>query len=174
MGAASTTGDPSGRPVVLGMIGAPFGVQGWVKVSSYTDPPEGIAAYRHWRVGPAGVDYEVRGWKRAGRGQIATQLAGLESPEAARRLTGLEVWVTRGELRELPANEYYREDLVGLAAFSVEGAPLGVVDGYIELPAHPVVVLRGERERLVPLVPGRLVAVDLGARRITFDWHPDD
>jgi 16S rRNA processing protein RimM len=64
--------------------------------------------------------------------------------------------------------------LVGFAAFSVDGAPLGEIDGYIELPAHPVVVLRGERERLVPLVPGRLVAVDLGARRVTFDWHPDD
>jgi 16S rRNA processing protein RimM len=174
MGAAPTTGDLAGRPVVLGVVGAPFGVHGWVKVSSYTDPPEGIAGYRHWRVGPTGQGYEVRDWKRAGRGQIAAQLAGLESPEAARRLTGLDIWVARGELRELPPGEFYRDDLVGLAAFSVDGVPLGEVQGYIELPAHPVVVLRGERERLVPLVPGRLVRVDLGARRVTFDWHPDD
>jgi 16S rRNA processing protein RimM len=174
MGAAPRSGDPSGRRVVLGLIGAPFGVQGWIKVTSYTDPPEAIAGYDRWRVGPAGQEFEVRGSKRAGRGQVAVQLAGLQSPEAARGLTGLEVWVERSALRELPAGEYYRDDLVGLEAFSVQGVPLGRIEGYIELPAHPVAVLRGDRERLVPLVPGRLVAVDLGERRVTFDWHPDD
>jgi ribosomal 30S subunit maturation factor RimM len=42
------------------------------------------------------------------------------------------------------------------------------------LPAHPVLVLRGERERLVPLVPDRVVSVDLESGRLTLDWHPDD
>jgi 16S rRNA processing protein RimM len=72
-------------------------------------------------------------------------------------------------------NEHYLHDLVGLEAVNREGVPLGRVDGYLELPAHPVAVLRdGQLERLVPLVPERLVAVDLEARRVTFDWHPDD
>ena len=44
----------------------------------------------------------------------------------------------------------------------------------LELPAHPVLVLEGDRERLVPLVKERLAGVDLGARRLTLDWHPDD
>jgi 16S rRNA processing protein RimM len=48
------------------------------------------------------------------------------------------------------------------------------VEGVLELPAHPVLVLGGERERLVPLVRERLVDVDLGAGRLTLDWHPDD
>jgi 16S rRNA processing protein RimM len=48
------------------------------------------------------------------------------------------------------------------------------VTGVLELPAHPVLVLRGERERLVPLVPERMAGVDLEAGRLTLDWHPDD
>ena len=48
------------------------------------------------------------------------------------------------------------------------------VASILELPAHPVLVLRGERERLVPLVPERLVQVDLESGRLTLDWHPDD
>jgi len=48
------------------------------------------------------------------------------------------------------------------------------VSGVLELPAHPVLVLQGERERLVPLVPERLVQVDLASGRLTLDWHPDD
>jgi len=53
--------------------------------------------------------------------------------------------------------------------------PLGRVDGFLEMPAHPVMVLRdGKSERLVPVVPERLLAVDQGAGRVTLDWHPDD
>jgi 16S rRNA processing protein RimM len=63
---------------------------------------------------------------------------------------------------------------MGLDAWTPGGEPLGRVDGVLELPAHPVLVLRGERERLVPLVPDRVVSVDLEAGRLTLDWHPDD
>jgi 16S rRNA processing protein RimM len=172
MGAASSS--VAGRAVVLGRVGAPFGVQGWVKVSSYTEPPERIADYGDWHVGPEGMRYAVRGLKRAGRGQLAVQLEGLTSPEAARRLTGCEIWVERAALPELAPGEFYRDDLVGLEAYSASGVSLGRVDGFVELPAHPVVVLKGDRERWVPLVAGRLLGVDLAARRVTFDWHPDD
>ena len=70
--------------------------------------------------------------------------------------------------------EFYWHDLIGLDAFSPTGDALGRVAEILELPAHPVLVLRGERERLVPLVPQRLVSVDLAAGRLTLDWHPDD
>jgi 16S rRNA processing protein RimM len=162
------------RVVVLGKVGAPFGVQGWVRVISYTDPPEGIAGYASWRIGSGGTRRSVLEWKRVGRGQVAVRLEGIASPEEARLMTGEPISVERGELRELPPGEYYREDLLGLEAVNREGDSLGVVDGFIELPAHAVVVLRGERERLVPLTGGRLVKVDLDAGRVTFDWHVDD
>ena len=55
-----------------------------------------------------------------------------------------------------------------------KGAALGRVKEVLDLPAHPVLVLDGDRERLVPLVPERLVTVDLDAGRVTLDWHLDD
>jgi 16S rRNA processing protein RimM len=82
--------------------------------------------------------------------------------------------VDRSELPPTAPGEYYWHDLMGLEAVNREGAPLGRVEGVLELPAHPVLVLGGERERLVPLVRERLVDVDLGAGRLTLDWHPDD
>jgi 16S rRNA processing protein RimM len=65
-------------------------------------------------------------------------------------------------------------DLLGLQAVNRDGQSLGQVDGFLELPAHPVVVLRGDRERLVPLVPERIVELNLAAGRLTLDWHVDD
>jgi len=76
-------------------------------------------------------------------------------------------------LAEPGPGEVYWHDLMGLEAFSLAGLPLGRVTGVMELPAHRCWVLRGERERLVPLVRERLAGVDLAAGRLTLDWHPD-
>jgi 16S rRNA processing protein RimM len=71
--------------------------------------------------------------------------------------------------------EFYLHDLVGLEAVNRDGVAMGTLVEFLELPAHPVMVLRdGKVERLVPAVPERLVAVDFKAGRITVDWHPDD
>jgi 16S rRNA processing protein RimM len=163
------------RVVLLGRIGAPFGVQGWVKVTSYTQPPEGIAGYRSWNVVRAGraERRKVLDWKRAGR-SVAVQIEGVVTREDAAALTGSDVEVDRDELPPAGPGEVYWHDLVGLVAENRDGVPLGRVASVMELPAHPVLVLSGERERLVPLVRERLIAVDLEAGRLTVDWHPDD
>jgi len=173
MGAAQA--DDGHRWVVLGRVGAPFGVRGWVKVQSYTDPPEGIVSYVPWHLARNGSlgTRAVLDWKAAGR-QIAVQLQGVDTREAAGALTGAEVRVERSALPPTAPGEYYWDDLVGLEAVSGDGEPLGRVAGILELPAHPVLVLKGGRERLVPLVRERLVDVDLGAGRLVLDWHPDD
>ena len=111
--------------------------------------------------------------KLAGRG-VAVRLAGIETIEAARALTGAEIQVDRAALPPVARGEFYLHDLLGLQAVNREGQSLGQVDGFLELPAHPVVVLRGERERLVPLVPERIVEVNLELGRVTLDWHVDD
>jgi 16S rRNA processing protein RimM len=168
---------PAGpRAVVLGRVGAPFGVQGWVRVTSYTDPAAGITGYGQWTLVRGGDARAVRvlDSKRAGQ-SVAVKLEGVETREAAQTLTGWEVQVERSELPATGPKEHYLYDLVGLEAVNRDGAPLGRVDGFLELPAHPVAVLKdGTRERLVPVVPDRLVAVDVAAGRVTFDWHPDD
>jgi 16S rRNA processing protein RimM len=162
--------------VVLGQVGAPHGVQGWVKVTSYTDPAAGITGYAQWTLVRSGDTRQVRvlEWKRAGQA-IAVRLEGIETIEAARALTGSEVQVERSELPPAGPSEYYLHDLLGLEAVNRDAVALGTIEDFLELPAHPVAVLRdGKVERLVPLVPERLVAVDLEAGRVTFDWHPDD
>ena len=173
-----TTARPGndGRAVVLGRIGAPFGVQGWVKVKSYTDPPEGIASYSSWDLVRAGHAERraVLDWKRAGRA-VAVRLEGVESRDAAQALTGCDVRVERSELPPTAPGEYYWHDLIGsrgldAAAASRSGGSTGCWS------CRPIRCwcCAGERERLVPLVPERLVSVDLEAGRLTLDWHPDD
>jgi 16S rRNA processing protein RimM len=162
--------------VVLGRIGAPHGVQGWVKVLSYTDPVAGIAGYGQWTLlqGGQARQVQVKDSKRAGQ-MLAVKLEGVDTVDAARMLNGAEVQVDRSALAPTGPKEHYLHDLLGLDAVNRDGIPLGRVDELIDMPAHPLLVLRdGKVERLVPLVRERLIAVDLDAGRVTVDWHPDD
>ena len=167
-------GGGSERIVVLGGIGAAFGVQGWVRIHSYTDPPENILEYEHWQVGRAGrwQQIEVEEGRVTAKGVLA-KFAGVDTPEAARLHTGSEIGIARSALPPAASGEYYWSDLEGLEAVTKDGVVLGRVDHFRSTPAGHVVVVRGEREHWIPFVKERIAKVDLDAGRIVLDWDAD-
>ena len=162
------------RRVVLGQVGGAFGVQGWVRIQSYTDPPANILKYERWQLGRAGQwrVVEVEDGKVTAKGVLA-KLVGVETPEDARLATGSEIAVTREELPKPAPGEYYWSDLEGLAAFGQNDQPLGRIEEFRATPAGTVVVIRGERQHWVPFVKERIVSVDLDAGRVVLDWNAD-
>jgi 16S rRNA processing protein RimM len=164
--------------VVLGRIGAPWGVKGWVKVDSYTDPPATILDYPVWSLARADGGWDevrVAAGRPHGAGRlVVVGIEGVASPEDTRRYVGRDVAVPRSALPAPKAGEYYWEDLVGCRAATLEGIGLGVVSHFLEYPAGALMVVRdGARERWVPLGPRHLKKVDLGARQVIVDWDPE-
>lgn len=162
------------RQVLLGRIVGVFGVDGWVKLHSFTEPRENIFRYRPWTLrGPGGETQEERPQGRAqGKGVVA-RLSGVADRDAAAALVGTEIWVPRATLPKPRAGEYYWADLEGLAVRTVEGTSLGHVSHLFATGANDVMVVQGERERLIPFVPGlQVVKVDLDAGLIEVDWDP--
>lgn len=162
------------RIVTLGKIAGVFGVKGWVKVQSFTDPPENIFGYATWRLGRSGEwqPVELEQGRLTGKGTLA-KLTGVDTPEQARLYVGTQVGVLRSEMPALGPGEYYWSDLEGLEARSPGGAVLGRVDHFRTAPTCNIVVVRGEREHWIPLVKGRLLKVDLESGYAVFDWEPD-
>ncbi|HEU4515809.1 MAG TPA: ribosome maturation factor RimM [Steroidobacteraceae bacterium] len=160
---------------MLGRIAGPFGVKGWLKVASYTDPPGQIFEFPCWQAdGQHGTSRELRVAESRSHGKgYVVRLDGIDDRDAAIALGKPELWVERAELPELPAGEHYREDLVGYEVVNLAGTPLGRVDGFLDLPANAVMVVAGERERWLPVGPGHLLRVDAGRRLITVDWDPE-
>lgn len=161
--------------IVLGRIAGPFGVRGWLKVASFTDPPVQIFDFACWRAdSPGGATRELRPGESRAHGKVfVVRLQGIDDRNAAVALGRPELWVDREELPALKKGEYYRADLLGLEVVNLAGQELGRADHFLDLPASPVMVVVGERERWVPLGPGRLLRVDLQARRITVDWDAE-
>jgi len=166
--------DPTDRWVVLGTIGGAFGVQGWVRITSYTDPPENILDYESWYVRRAGQwqAIEIEDGRVTAKG-VLVKLAGIETPEDARLQVGIDIAVPRSQLPATAPGEYYWSDLEGMEAVTPTGEALGRVDHFRTTPGGDLVVIRGDRERWIPFVKDRIVKVDLDARRIVFDWGLD-
>ncbi len=161
--------------VVVGRIAGLYGIKGWVKVISYTEPHNNILGYRPWYLERGGSveQADLAAGRRHGKGLIA-QVAGIEDRGAAAGLIGANILVNRELFAPTGHNEYYWRDLVGLRVTTADGVDLGVVDSLLETGANDVLVLQGERRRLIPFVVDDIVKyVDLKAGTITVDWDPD-
>jgi 16S rRNA processing protein RimM len=104
-----------------------------------------------------------------GRGFLV-RFEGSSSRDAAAALTGCDVWVARSALPPTSDREIYWADLVGLVARNVEGATLGRIDHIVDAPGNAVMVVRGERERWVPLTPRHLLRIERAAGCVVVDW----
>lgn len=161
--------------LVVGKIVGLFGVQGWVKIFSHTEPKENIFTYAPWLVEIKGEwrPMKVLSGRVQGKGLVAS-LEGYADRELARLLIGAEIAVLRSQLPKPAKGEYYWTDLIGLNVVTTDGVELGKVDHLFDTGANDVMVVKGERERLIPFVTGQYVhEVDLDAGTIRVDWDPE-
>lgn len=167
--------------LVVGKISGPYGIKGWVKVYSYTDPIDQIFDYAPWQIskGKRRQALAIIEGKRQGRGLIA-RLEGIEDRTQAELLTGWDISVPRDRLPALEEGDYYWYELEGLTVVNLDNEILGRVDHLVPTGANDVLEVRpddgsiDERTRLVPFVMDEIVkSVDLDAGRILVDWDSD-
>ena len=165
----------STRRVLLGKVVAAHGVQGQLKLQSYTEPPANLLGYKPWILVQGGRELLIE----RPNGRLAGQVLVVGVPDVTERdgamaLVGAEVYVERASLPKADPGEYYWSDLEGLEVVTIEGTSLGSVSHLFATGANDVMVVKGERQRLIPFLPEQVVrAVDLEARRIEVDWDPE-
>jgi 16S rRNA processing protein RimM len=167
--------DAPANPVVVGRIAALYGVRGWVKVFSHTDPRDNILRYQPWLVNINGAWQTLQHVEgRIHQQGIVARLDGYEDRDAATALLGCDIAVRPGQLAALAPGEYYWSELIGLKVITTEGVELGVVEKLLETGSNDVLVVQGERERLLPYLPGSVVMeVDKTAGVMRVDWDPE-
>lgn len=169
--------------IVVGKISGVYGVKGWIKVHSYTEPREGIAEYRPWYIKQAGV--EQGKWRpvvlEKGRRHAKTVIAklqGFDDRNESMLLTGADIGIDPEVLESSRGDNYYWRDLIGLRVINQQDIELGTVDRLIETGANDVLVVKDQQgeglERLIPWTLGHaIVDVDFEQGLIIVDWHED-
>jgi 16S rRNA processing protein RimM len=159
----------------MGRIVGSFGVQGWVKVKTFTEAPEALGEFPVWlvRAREGWREMPLEEFEVHSKGPVA-RIAGCVDRGTADALRGCDVAVTREELGEAGEGALYWVDLVGLEVVDEGGESLGKVEALFETGATSVMVVRGKQgEAMIPFVPQYVKAVDRGAGRITVDWKAD-
>ncbi len=147
-------------------------MKGWVKVHSFTSDIESILKYKTWQLESDGKISEIKleAGQKHGKGIIA-KLAAVDDRDDAAKLIKANIVILREALPELSQGEYYWHDLQGLEVFNADGKRYGVVDHLFETGANDVMVVKGEKEILIPFVQGQYIQqIDLENKTIRVDW----
>jgi len=164
--------------LVIGKIGAPYGVKGWVKINSYTDESTGIFDYAPWILSD-GKKYLVEQWRPNGKTLVA-KLETIESRDDAERVKNCDISIQAEQLPELASDDFYWRDLIGMQVATLDGYQLGEVKELFETGANDVMLVKarsndafGQKERMLPFIRESVIkTVDMQAKTITVDWDP--
>lgn len=172
--------NPEEQFVVVGQIGRPHGIDGSMRINSYTQPAENILDYKPWFIRKKDtqhwedlqyekVEYHAKG--------LVIFLKGINDRNIAAHYTLADIGVSRDKLPCLPDNEYYWSDLEGLSVQTQTGDLLGTVDHLFETGSNDVLVIKGgvdKKEHLIPFLKGNTILnIDLLNKIIVVDWDPD-
>ncbi len=160
--------------IIVGRFGRAHGIQGWIHVSSYTDPFDNLLNYDHWFMQNADQSQpiEIEAKKRHGD-EIIVKIAKCDDREAAKAYTHKTIAIETDQLPQLKKGEYYWQQLIGLSVTSTEGVHLGKVDYLFETGANDVLVVKNEQEHLIPYTDNVVKSVDLDAQQMIVDWDPN-
>lgn len=180
MSTQSTTAAPL-NPLVMGKIGAAFGIRGWLKVFSNTENAENIFDYQPWFTQRSGQwqQLTLESWRYHSQ-DLIIKLANVNDRDAAALFTNCEILVAASCLPALTEGDYYWKDLIGCQVTTTTGYQLGTVVELMETGANDVLVVKaslkdafGMRERLLPFLDGPVIKkVDIASRTIEVEWDP--
>jgi 16S rRNA processing protein RimM len=158
----------------MGRVVGPFGVRGWVKLKTFTENLENLAGYPTWWVTVAGIEKPTQvDAVEIHASHIVAKLAGVEDRDQALALRGADISIPREALPPVEEGEFYWADLVGLDVVNIQGEYLGQVKDLLETGANDVLVVKGDKERLLPYVDAIVLEVNLAEKLIRVDWGLD-
>jgi 16S rRNA processing protein RimM len=140
-------------------------VRGAVRIKPWANTPEFLLRFDSLYVD--GAPLKVAS-SSASRDLVLVKFEGVDTFEDALRFKGKTVYIDRADAG-LEDGERFVADLIGLDAIDdATGEPFGKVTDVLNLPAHDVYVVTGEREILIPSVPEFVVEVNVGGGFVRF------
>ncbi|WP_208640258.1 ribosome maturation factor RimM [Massilia violaceinigra] len=166
----------------VGYVSGAFGVTGSIRVTPFSTDADGLLSVKTWWLDkPSLQSVSVRTAKMHG-GDVVAQLAGTLGRDAAEALKGAAVSIPRSQFPQLPADEFYWSDLIGLNVVNLQGEALGLVSDMMHNGAQSILRITPvpdaanddkAPERLIPFVDQFVKTVDQTSKTITVDWGLD-
>jgi len=171
----------SENQIILGKVGAVYGIKGWLKIHSFTDETDAILDYFPWslKLGNKTQTVDITDWRKHNKGLIV-KVGNIDDRDEAQALVGSEILISDTSLPELPQGDFYWRDLIGMTVVTTKGYDLGVVSDMMETGANDVLVVKAnlndgfsKKERLIPYLLEQVIeSVSVENKQICVDWDP--
>ena len=164
--------------IPVGKISGAFGVKGWVKVYSFTEPRANILQYSPLFLSRRGewLEIKVSGGRLQGKG-VVMGIENVTDRDQVQPLLGAALAIKKSQLEPADEDEFYWNDLEGLTVINLQQEILGKVDHLLETGANDVLVVKAEGNKTEILIPfvvdGIVKLVDLDEELIQVDWSKD-
>ena len=160
--------------IEIGHIVGAHGVKGQVKVFSNTSPRENIVKYSPWLIKQHGLGRTVKISGNCQGKNVVARIEGVDDRDQAHAMAGAKIFINNCQLPDLSEGDYYWTQLIGLQVITTGQIELGVIDHMLETGANDVMVVQGERERLIPYVMDDVIkSIDLQKNQIVVDWDAE-
>ncbi|MBE8159031.1 MAG: 16S rRNA processing protein RimM [Betaproteobacteria bacterium] len=170
----------SGRKIIIGRFGAPFGVCGWIHVSAFGGC-KSFLQNDSWWCAPGTCDLSAETWRDAavedirifGENRLAAKLRDIDGRNEAAKWTNGGIAIARENLPQPAEDEYYWCDLIGMRALDMHGGALGKIAGLFRTGAHDVLRIApedGGAEILAPFAGGYVEKVDYNEKTVRLNW----
>ena len=162
------------KKIYLGKITGVHGIKGWLKIQSFSSPPENILNYPSWIINNQGEEelYSIEQGRKQNN-KIVVKLEKIDDRNTAESLINSKIQIQRSDLPKLSNENYYWSDLVGLSVLNSEETVIGKIESLIETGANDVMViitLKDERI-LIPFVMHEIIKeVNVELNYIKIDW----
>ncbi|WP_206076904.1 ribosome maturation factor RimM [Massilia horti] len=167
--------------IQVGYISGAYGIRGGIRITPHSVDADALLNVKTWWIDKPSLRPVAVRTAKMHSGDVVATLVGLVERDEAEALKGATVQVSRGEFPELPADEYYWTDLIGMDVVNEQGEQLGKVTDMMHNGAQSILRITpmpdaapGQpSERLVPFVDQFVKTVDPAAKKITVDWGLD-
>lgn len=163
--------------IIMGRFGRPVGIRGQIKLFVFSRAPQQIMDYQPWFVKNQDGQWREINIKHCSQKDkfLIVQLEGYDSREAVQALTNKELAVNQSALPELPKDEYYWNDLIGLTVINQQQVTLGVVTDLMETGSNDVLVVESkDKTHLLPFIFGEFIKeIDTSQKQMQVDWDEE-
>jgi 16S rRNA processing protein RimM len=157
------------KRVLVGRIGAPHGVKGEVRLMSFTEDPKAIGGYGPLTDARGALQFEIAALRPLKDNLFVARIAGIMTREAAEALTNIDLYVGRDAFAPTAEDEFYRADLIGLAARNAAGEYVGHIVHVLNFGGGDILEIApdaGGESLLVPFTKEAVPVVDVAGGEI--------
>lgn len=164
--------------MLIGKVGKPYGILGWITIFSFTERKEKIFDYLPWFFlkQERWIKIQLQGWKKH-KNNFIIHVHNVSDRSQSSEFTNSNIIISKHKLPKLKKNEYYWNNIINYQIFNTNQCYLGKVISLIRTQYNDILVVKNQlkickNKILIPFIEKKIIKnIDTKHQVITVKWN---